>query len=762
VALTVRSGEGRPIAKLLDFGLARHVVESDSLNVTRTGAVVGTPLYLSPEQCTGAELDPRSDVYGMGATLYHLLAGRPPYVGDNPLVLINHHCNTPLPDIKTFNHALSEGACQVVSKALAKTPAHRHADAGELLRDVTRVLRGEPATLAVHPILPRCDPARVMQFDFRWELDSSPTELWPHVSNTERLNRAIHLPAVEFATTVDKSGATHRTGRIRKMGIEAAWEEHPFEWVEGRRFGVLRECSSGPFKWLLSVVDLEPRPGGGTVLTHRFRIEPAGLLGRSFASVELGVRTRRSLERVYRRIDAVVRGKGGQPGWVDPFEEPARLSRKQERRLDELMDRLAERGVSLALLARLGEYLAAAPVQEVTRIRPIALAKRLSLDPEAVIAACLHGAHEGLLTLLWDIVCPLCRIPSQVRPTLAALREHGRCEACNLSFDLDFGKSVELIFRIHPSIRDAETGTYCVGGPAHSPHVVAQVRVAGKERIEMELVMTEGLYRLRGPLLPAAVDVRVRGGPGSLPRLEVDLGRLPKRAAPVMLRPGGQVVALTNPHEQELVVRLERTADRDDALTAARAASLALFRELFPDEVLSPGQAVSVATVVLLASEVGDLSALHEAEAFLRLHRHLRHVEALAKQHGGALVKVIGDGTLAVFHEPSAAMRALLAVEGDGVRLALHRGSSLAATINDQLDYFGTTLRQLGELLRLAQPGDRLASQVVMDEPTVMAALAEAGAQSEVLPGELADLVHRIRPAEHAPVEQEAVSASTG
>src|SRR5207248_3161206 len=71
------AGGGEVRAKLSDFGLARHVVETESLNLTRAGAVLGTPLYMSPEQCAGAALDVRSDVYSLGATLYHALAGRP-------------------------------------------------------------------------------------------------------------------------------------------------------------------------------------------------------------------------------------------------------------------------------------------------------------------------------------------------------------------------------------------------------------------------------------------------------------------------------------------------------------------------------------------------------------------------------------------------------------------------------------------------------------------------------------------------------------
>jgi class 3 adenylate cyclase len=213
----------------------------------------------------------------------------------------------------------------------------------------------------------------------------------------------------------------------------------------------------------------------------------------------------------------------------------------------------------------------------------------------------------------------------------------------------------------------------------------------------------------------------------------------------VLLRPGGQVLALANTHAQELVVRVERTADRDDALTAARAAALALFRELFPGELLSPGQLVSVSNVALLASEMAGLHDQAEADAFARLHEHLRHLETVAREQGGALVKAVGDGALVAFHEPAGAMRALLALDGAGVRLALHRGPALAATINQHLDYFGTTVRQVGELVKRGRPGERLVSQAVMDDPAVCAVLGQKGASSAVVHGaDLAGPIHRI------------------
>src|SRR5262249_17394526 len=154
-------------------------------------------------------------------------------------------------------------------------------------------------------------------------------------------------------------------------------------------------------------------------------------------------------------------------------------------------------------------------------------------------------------------------------------------------------------------VRATELGTYCIGGPAHSPHVVAQVRLAAGERIELELALSEGAYRLRGPQLPFVFYFQVEPG-ASANRGGVPLPPGPEPELPRLLRTGAQLLVLFNEHDQELLVRVERTAPRSDALTAARASALALFRQLFAGEVLSAGQLVSVATVTLLVARLED------------------------------------------------------------------------------------------------------------------------------------------------------------
>ena len=89
-----------PRVKLADFGLARHVVESASLHMTRDGATVGTALYMAPEQAAGEAVGPPADVYALGATLFHMLAGRPPFQADTLVAISRLHAEEPPPALQ--------------------------------------------------------------------------------------------------------------------------------------------------------------------------------------------------------------------------------------------------------------------------------------------------------------------------------------------------------------------------------------------------------------------------------------------------------------------------------------------------------------------------------------------------------------------------------------------------------------------------------------------------------------------------------------
>jgi serine/threonine protein kinase/class 3 adenylate cyclase len=717
--------------KVIDFGIARHVDESESLEMTRDGAVLGTPLYMAPEQAKGEDLDPRSDVYALGATLFHAICGRPPHAGSGAAEVLAQLLRDAAPAVADLRQDVPEAIAAVVDSALIKDRRQRFADARELLVALEGAVGSPPQHIDAHPASPAGPTDRVLRYSFDWTLTGTPAQLWPHVSKTDRVNRAIGLGAIDYET-VKEDGDVRRYAQLNVAGMNLSWREHPYEWIEGRRLGILREFSQGPFLWFRSVVELQDNGDGTTRLVHSIDVEPRGVLGRAAAAMEIGRKAKKGLDRVYKRIGALVSGSlvadDGRRA-IDAFEVPSRLSADGEQRLSQGEQALVgERGVAAEVVETLGDFLRVAPPQRVARIRPLELAREFGLHEGETLAGCLHAADLGLLEVRWDILCPACRLPSQLHDTLRALKEHGRCDACDLDFELDLGGSVELVFRVHPAVREADAGFYCIGGPGHSPHVVAQVRLAPGERFDLDLELEEGAYRLAGRELPFELGFRVVPGAPSA-RWDLSLGAEPPPDLPRALSPSGQRIEILNDTAVERVARVERAVARDDVVTAARAATLPLFRELFPGELLSDGQLVTVSWTTLLRVDIQDIDGLYdvaeEPRVFEALYRAWRDIGLAAAQAGGAMVKIDGDGALCTFPTGPAALkaargitRALAVPRGLALRAVVTgaAGPALMVTIDDRLDYFGRATRALHRYVSEGKPGDIvLADEIAMD-----------------------------------------------
>lgn len=131
------------MTRLGDFGLAKpHTeIEPNAPLITRQGAVVGTPKYMSPEQGQCLPLDERTDVYSLGATYYVLLTGKAPYDAKTAVRIIYAHCHDPVPDPRQFMADLPPDCSRIVSRAMAKDPSARYPSAAAMLDDLERALR---------------------------------------------------------------------------------------------------------------------------------------------------------------------------------------------------------------------------------------------------------------------------------------------------------------------------------------------------------------------------------------------------------------------------------------------------------------------------------------------------------------------------------------------------------------------------------------------------------------------------------------------
>jgi ABC-type branched-subunit amino acid transport system substrate-binding protein/tRNA A-37 threonylcarbamoyl transferase component Bud32 len=126
--------------KVADFGLAKTAGGS-SRAFTQTGMVVGTPFFMSPEQCEAKPLDLRSDIYSLGATYYCLLTGKSPFHdSDSVPQLMYAHCHGPVPDPRSVNPAIPQACTRIVTRAMAKAPTDRYQSTAEMLADLQAVL----------------------------------------------------------------------------------------------------------------------------------------------------------------------------------------------------------------------------------------------------------------------------------------------------------------------------------------------------------------------------------------------------------------------------------------------------------------------------------------------------------------------------------------------------------------------------------------------------------------------------------------------
>lgn len=136
------------VAKLTDLGLARATDDKEAAE-SEAGKAYGTPYYISPEQIRGeVDIDYRADIYSLGATMYHLVTGRPPFDGDTPSAVMHKHLKQPLLPADHVNTALSAGIGEIIDVAMAKNRDERYRSTKDMLEDLRAVRAGQPPTHA--------------------------------------------------------------------------------------------------------------------------------------------------------------------------------------------------------------------------------------------------------------------------------------------------------------------------------------------------------------------------------------------------------------------------------------------------------------------------------------------------------------------------------------------------------------------------------------------------------------------------------------
>jgi class 3 adenylate cyclase len=570
----------------------------------------------------------------------------------------------------------------------------------------------------------------------RWEFDlkSSPEELWPFIADTNRFNRDTGVPEIEVETGQKKLRNARRKVRLSIYGLPVEWEEQPFEWVRPFRFGIERVYNKGPLARLRVLAELTPKDNGGTHLVYQVWSTPRHLPGALAASLQLSLTFARRFREAVRKYDeAAAEGAAYDSAEANTsqslFDLPRLASLRQKFDAD-----LAQADLSpekRAIGDRLVDFLEHADDLAVTRIRAYKLADDWHEPRRDVLEICLRATRVGLLDFRWDLLCPMCRGPQETGSSLRDIHTDVHCATCQIDFTVDFDRYVELTFRPNPAVRRVDIMAFCIGSPEGTPHIVAQQLLPAGDRRALNLPLEPGNYRLRAFELPGSQDITVVPDGASDAQVTISRDGWPRETLRVNERFS---LALHNQTDSEQLLILERMAWSDQATTAAEVTALQMFRDLFAAEALRPGEQISVGTLTVLFTDLRESTKLYreigDATAFGRVMNHFDVLRQAIAEHDGAVVKTIGDAVMAVFRCAADGLVAMLeaqrklAAPPDGsmplqLKAGLHTGPCIAVTLNDRLDYFGSTVNLAARLEGLSSGSDVIISRPVFEDVQV-------------------------------------------
>ncbi|HLM24712.1 MAG TPA: adenylate/guanylate cyclase domain-containing protein [Pyrinomonadaceae bacterium] len=574
------------------------------------------------------------------------------------------------------------------------------------------------------------------EYHKRWEFDlkSSPERLWPFIADTNRFNRDTGVPSIEVDSAGKRLRNARRKVRLSMYGLPVEWEEQPFEWVKPFRFGIERVYNKGPIARLRVLAQLTPKPDGGTHLIYEMWSTPRNFPGAVAIPVQLNlVVARRFRDSIKKYDDSAFKGAVAETVQPNTSQSSFDLSRlgslKQKLIADLESTESPERKIPVA--ERLADFLEHGDDLAVSRIRAYKLADDWQEPRRLVLEICLRATRIGLLDFQWDLLCPLCRGPQESGRSLKDIETDVHCDTCKIDFTVNFDRYVELTFRPNPAVRRVSVPFYCVGSPHWTPHVVAQQLLPAGDKRELTLPLESGSYRMRALELPGSQDVTVSPDGDAAAQVTLSNNGWSREALHVSEKFS---LALQNDTEAEQLLILERMEWSDQATTAAEVTALQMFRDLFASEALRPGEQISVGTLTVLFTDLRHSTQLYreigDATAFGRVMSHFDVVRKAIAEHDGAVVKTIGDAVMAVFRSAADGLLAMLEVQqalatpADGsiplqLKAGLNTGPCIAVTLNDRLDYFGSTVNMAARLEPLSTGSDVIISGSVYEDTRV-------------------------------------------
>jgi class 3 adenylate cyclase len=547
------------------------------------------------------------------------------------------------------------------------------------------------------------------------QIESSAEKFWPYVSNTSVLNQLVGLDEMKLT---EKDGKVF--GTAKTVGFEMAWEEKPWEWEYGKSMMIDRRYTKGFLKVNRTIYVLEPTEDNKCNFYVYLGLIPRGPLTRLLTKVILNELKGKFLKAL-KAMDAYVQKQQK----IILSAKKVRLSPLSENRLAEIQKELVKLSIPSNLVQKIIQYVRTTPDEDLDRIRLKALAREWHVSLKGLLEAFLQATRLGLFKLTWDVTCPHCRGVREEATNLAHLPKRGRCEACNVDFDATTFNSIEVVFHIHPHIRQIEKKIYCAAEPAMKTHIKLQKIIQPGTELTVKTFLETGRYRLRlgGTEVYNLLDVGEKEGQPEI--LWID-----ELSAKNITSAYFPTVTLRNTSAEPRMFIIENNEFDQDSLRPVDLFSFQNFRDLFTTESLASDIKLEIGVQTILFTDLVGSTKFYEQEgdaaAFTEIRKHFQKTYEGVLKHDGAIVKTIGDAVMASFPKPADALKAAIEMQeyfnGKNpesrlrLRITLHTGPCLAVNLNSNIDYFGNTVNLTAKIQSMAEAGQIGFTQAVFND----------------------------------------------
>lgn len=559
------------------------------------------------------------------------------------------------------------------------------------------------------------------EHSFKWTFDlkSSPIELWPFISDTNKLLKK----AGQYFVKKEPFSRDSLTGFLEltsgKISANHAWLEDPYTWEKPYHFAVKRQYKSSLLSTLKFTVDLMPEDNG-THLVINLTVSTNRKFVQYFLTQYIERVIKRKVSKFVANCDlSAISG-------TLPYENApkTKLLRGASQRISTIKNDLLEKTRRQRIINHLIKFLLHAEDEDLKTIHPYRLAEYWGEKKYSVLNVFLNAAKLGLLDFRWDVFCPSCKNTKQSFRRMRDIHSDLYCDECDCKYSIDFNENLHLVFNPNPLVRTISKHSYCFGGPQITPQRVTQHFLKPGQERYLNVSLEEGTYLFKTSENEGYLRLHLRKDVDDSATIYITNEDFDGQEATVSVTPN---LAIVNESDQDLICYIEKENWRQEAIYATEVTSSHDFRTLFAQETLKDGEKVMASNVTILFTDLMNSTDLYLQEgdefAIGQLMSHFKIIQQIVAEERGGIVKTIGDSVMAVFKEPVSALKAVERIQqifssstamGDSFKLkaGIHLGNCTAVNLNDRIDYFGTTVNVASRLVDAAEE-----KEIVVSEP---------------------------------------------